>query len=92
MIVGGNFVVKKSAVETIGGFDQDIAFYGEDTNIARRLHKIGKVKFHIPFYAHTSARRLQNDGMIKTMSVYAANYLSEATIKRAITKKYKDHR
>jgi GT2 family glycosyltransferase len=32
-------------LEAIGGYDTSITFYGEDTDIARRLHGIGKVLF-----------------------------------------------
>ncbi len=92
MIMGGNFVVRRSAIEQIGGFDETIAFYGEDTNIARRLHAVGKVKFRPRFYAYSSARRFESDGIVKTGALYAANYLSEATFRRPATRTYRDHR
>jgi len=38
MILGGNFVARKDALEKMGGFDTKIKFYGEDTDIARRLN------------------------------------------------------
>src|SRR5690349_7607949 len=37
MIQGGNFIVSKSALETAGAFNSDFRFYGEDTDLARRL-------------------------------------------------------
>ena len=37
MLQGGNYVVKRSAMESIGGYDTNIIFYGEDTDIARRI-------------------------------------------------------
>jgi cellulose synthase/poly-beta-1,6-N-acetylglucosamine synthase-like glycosyltransferase len=40
MLQGGNFVVRKSALQKIGGFDTSIEFYGEDTDVARRLSKV----------------------------------------------------
>ena len=49
MVVGGNFVARRDALEAIGGFDTSIAFYGEDTNIARRLHVKGRVLFSRKF-------------------------------------------
>jgi len=40
---GGNFAVRREALERIGGFDTSIEFHGEDTNVGRRLSAIGKV-------------------------------------------------
>jgi cellulose synthase/poly-beta-1,6-N-acetylglucosamine synthase-like glycosyltransferase len=34
---GGNFAVRRDALERIGGFDTSIEFHGEDTNVGRRL-------------------------------------------------------
>jgi glycosyltransferase involved in cell wall biosynthesis len=57
MLQGGNFILRRSALEQIGGFDTSIAFYGEDTDIGRRVRKVGRVKwtFGLPVYA--SGRR-----------------------------------
>ena len=33
---GGNFAARRSALESIGGFDTSIEFHGEDTNVGRR--------------------------------------------------------
>ena len=35
MVQGGNFIVSRAALERIGGFNLEISFYGEDTDIAR---------------------------------------------------------
>ena len=60
---GGNYVLRRSALEAIGGFDTSIEFYGEDTDIARRIAKVGKVvwTFHLPVYS--SGRRLTHEGV-----------------------------
>jgi glycosyltransferase involved in cell wall biosynthesis len=42
MVQGGNFVLRREALEQIGGFDTAISFYGEDTDIARRMSQVGK--------------------------------------------------
>ncbi|MDE2311683.1 MAG: glycosyltransferase [Patescibacteria group bacterium] len=89
---GGNYVIRRSALEQIGGFDTSIEFYGEDTNIARRLAKVGKVKFTPSFYIYTSARRLKSEGIFTVGYKYLANFLSEALLKRQVTKKYRDFR
>ena len=45
MVQGGNFVLRRAALEQIGGFNTAISFYGEDTDIARRMNQVGEVKF-----------------------------------------------
>ncbi len=92
MAVGGNFAVRKEALLKIGGFDQNISFYGEDTDIARRLSKVGKVKFFLNLYMYTSARRLKNEGMVKMTIKYLINFISEVFFKKPITDEYKDIR
>ena len=92
VVQGGNFIVKRSALEKIGGFDTKIEFYGEDTNIARRLAEVGKVKFTRHLFMNTSARRLHSEGMVKTGSTYLTNFLSELFLKKPVTKKYRDIR
>lgn len=42
MLNGGNYVVKKQALIDSGGYDLTIDFFGEDTDIGRRLHRRGK--------------------------------------------------
>lgn len=92
MTVGGNFAVRRSALVSVGGFNTGIAFYGDDTDTARRLHKIGKVKFKQSFIIYTSGRRFEGQGFFKTGVLYAANYLSEVLLRRPVTKRYKDFR
>lgn len=92
MTVGGNFAARRNALEKIGGFDASIAFYGEDTDIARRLSSVGKVKFTLSFFMRTSGRRFKGQGFWKTGFIYACNFLSEAFLKRPVTKKYRDLR
>jgi methionyl-tRNA synthetase len=82
----------RAGVVKIGGFDTSIAFYGEDTNIARRLHAAGKVKFSQRFRIFTSARRLESEGLFKIATVYAANFFSEAILHKPVTKEYIDIR
>lgn len=92
VMVGGNFVVRRDALERIGGFDTSIAFYGEDADLARRLHTIGPVRFDCRFVIQSSGRRLQSEGIIRTTWTYIVNYLSEIFLKRPVTKGYTDVR
>lgn len=92
MAIGGNFAARRKSLERIGGFDTGISFYGEDTDIARRLHSVGKVKFMPSFFIRTSGRRFHGQGFLKTAFIYVGNFLSEVVLHRPITKEYKDIR
>ncbi|OGY96712.1 MAG: glycosyl transferase family 2 [Candidatus Liptonbacteria bacterium GWB1_49_6] len=85
MVQGGNFVCRRWALEKIGGFDTSIEFYGEDTDIARRLSKIGDVKWTFKFPMYTSGRRLRKEGVLKTGGRYALNFFWVTIFKRPFT-------
>ncbi len=74
---GGNFAVRKEALERIGGFDTSIEFHGEDTNVGRRLFAIGKVGLYHDCYLHTSARRYVAMGKSAVFRLYVRNFTSE---------------
>ncbi len=92
MLQGGNFIVRRTSLEQIGGFDTSIDFYGEDTDVARRIGKVGKVKwtFGLPIYA--SGRRLANEGVIISGARYAMNYFYMLLYKKPFTKIHTDIR
>ncbi len=92
LVMGSNFVVRRVALDAIGGFDTSIEFYGEDTNIARRLREQGTVKFLPSFRVSSSARRFHGQGMLTTGTVYVLNFFSEFFLHRPVTRKYKDYR
>lgn len=92
MAVGGNFAARRTALVKIGGFDRSIAFYGEDTDIARRLSSVGRVRFTLKLVMQTSARRLKAEGLARTAWTYALNFVSEAVLKRPATSDYRDIR
>ncbi len=92
MAVGGNFVIKKETLQKMKGFDKTIEFYGEDTDIARRASKFGKVKFDTSFVMPTSARRFSDGNMTKTAIVYILNFISIVIFHKPVTKEYKDIR
>ena len=75
MATMGNFAARKSFMNNVGGFDNNIVFHGDDTDISRKLHKIGKTKFSLSFYLPSSARRLKGEGYIITVYQYIANFL-----------------
>jgi glycosyltransferase involved in cell wall biosynthesis len=92
MVLGANFVARRDALQKIGGFDTTISFYGEDTNIAWRLSKVGKVAFSMKFYIIGSGRRLLEEGIIRTFWRYGLNYLAGAMYHKPFTEDYKDIR
>lgn len=92
MILGGNFVVRKDALVSAGGFDTTIEFYGEDTDLARRLHRQGRVIFRMDFFIYSSSRRLIAEGFFKTNAVYAINFIWEVLFGRPFTRAHRDIR
>lgn len=74
MLQGGNIIVRRSALISIGGYNTDINFYGEDTDLARRLHKVGPVKFTFRLPIYSSGRRLAKEGTLSTALRYGLNY------------------
>ena len=74
---GGNFAVRREALERIGGFDTSIEFHGEDTNLGRRLFAVGKVGLFHDCFLHTSARRYVAMGKGTVIRLYVRNFTSE---------------
>lgn len=92
MLQGGNFILRRDALEKIGGFDLNISFYGEDSDIARRIQKEGRVKFTFSLPIYASGRRLKNEGIIKAGLKYAVNHLWIIFRKKPFSKEYRDIR
>ena len=92
MVQGGNFVTSRIALEAIGGFNLGIAFYGEDTDIARRLSTVGGVRFTFRLKMFSSARRLKKEGILTMALRYSINYFWTTFFKRPYTDNYIDIR
>jgi len=92
MVQGGNFVLRRDALEKIGGFNTSIAFYGEDTDIACRMNRVGQVRFKFGLKMFSSARRLKKEGMLKIAGRYTMNYLWTTFRKKPFTEEYSDIR
>ncbi len=92
MVQGGNFVLKREALVRAGGFDQSFTFYGEDTDIARRMNGVGRVKFTWALMAQSSGRRLRGDGLVMTGVRYSANYLWATYFRKPFTTAWNDYR
>lgn len=80
--VGGNMAIRRSTLVQVGGFDTSIQFYGDDTDIARRMAKVGKAIFSPRLVMPTSGRRLKHLGVFRTYIIYFVNYLSVSLFHR----------
>ena len=93
MLQGGNFIVRRDALLAIGGFNtEQFDFYGEDTDLARRLNAVGPVKFMFDLPMYTSGRRVMQEGLLRTGYHYAMNYFWTIFFKRPFTKSSTDVR
>ena len=92
MLQGGNFILRREILQKIGGFDTSISFYGEDTDIGRRVAQIGKVVWTFDLPINSSGRRIMEEGLFKVGFTYALNFLWITVAKKPFTKKYKDIR
>jgi cellulose synthase/poly-beta-1,6-N-acetylglucosamine synthase-like glycosyltransferase len=92
ILQGGNFVIRRDAWERAGGFDTSIEFYGEDTDVAKRLSKVGLVvwTWRLPMY--TSGRRLAKEGILHMAFTYSANYFWMTFAGKPFSKTYIDVR
>jgi glycosyltransferase involved in cell wall biosynthesis len=89
---GGNFIVSRIALETAGGFNPEFRFYGEDAELARRLNKVGVVKFTFALRALSSGRRFSGEGLFKVLLRYCANYLWTHLFKHPFSSTWLDFR
>jgi glycosyltransferase involved in cell wall biosynthesis len=74
---GGNFAVRREALDRINGFDTSIEFHGEDTNVGRRLSRLGSVELRNDCFVYTSARRYNAMGKGAVFRLYVRNFWSE---------------
>ena len=89
---GGNCMIRKSALDSLNGYDTTVAFYGEDTMTAKRLQQFGKIKFNMKLNLLSSSRRLSKQGVAKTTWLYFVNYLYVTFKDKPHTNEYKDFR
>jgi glycosyltransferase involved in cell wall biosynthesis len=75
VLQGGNFVLRRDALQKIGGYNTALEFFGEDIDIARRIGKVGKVKFTISLPMYSSGRRLKQEGAMMTAIHASLDYI-----------------
>ncbi len=86
MLQGGNFVVKRSALEKIGGYNPEFDFWGEDADLARRLYPVGDVKFTFDLPIYASGRRVIAEGALTMGLRYGINYFWTIFFKKPFTR------
>lgn len=91
-IQGGNYVIKKEVLDKMNGYDTSFAFYGEDTNTARMAARYAKVKLVPELWINSDPRRLDKQGVFKTLWVYTTNYFSVSLFGKQTTNHYRDYR
>lgn len=84
-LMGGNFVVRRAAVIKMGGYNTEITFYGDDTDIAKQLSSLGKIKFILRLRVLSSGRRLATEGIAATTFRYVLNYFWIALFDKPFT-------
>jgi glycosyltransferase involved in cell wall biosynthesis len=90
--VAGNMAILHSALERIGGFNTSIAFFGDDTNLACRLQKVGEIRFDLRLLNTSSYRRIQKEGLMRTGMRYAINFSSQLLVRKSVNRMYEDIR
>jgi glycosyltransferase involved in cell wall biosynthesis len=74
VIQGGTEIVRREALQKIGGHNVSLTFYGDDADLAQRLSKVGVVRFSFKFAIRSSGRRLAKEGTFTMGWRYAMNY------------------
>ncbi len=92
LLQGGNFVVRRTALEQIGGYSSIFSFYGEDTDLACRLNTVGAVKFTFQLPALSSGRRLLEEGLWRIGLRYSMNFVWATFMHRPFTDDWIDVR
>lgn len=90
MLQGGNYVVRRDALEKIGGFDPKFTFYGEDTDTARKLNKVGAVKFTFDLPLKASGRRIAQEGLLTMGLRYGVNHFWTILFKKPFSPSVKE--
>lgn len=92
LFYGGNFAVRRDALSAINGFDTAIEFHGEDTNVGRRLVRVGPVAMAGECWLFTSARRYRAMGKGQVFCLYVRNFWSEVLYHRPKDRQHQDVR
>jgi glycosyltransferase involved in cell wall biosynthesis len=88
----GNFAVMKKHFLEVGGFNENIDFFGDEAELANRLGKQGKVRFFLNLKVKSSARRFKKEGVFRLCAKYVLNIIWPVVFKKPFTEEYIDVR
>lgn len=88
----GNFAIRRSVLEKMGGLNTEILFYGDDTDTVKRANRFGKTIFSMDFKIRTSPRRFAQEGILFTAWRYVINFAYIVFLDKPHTKEQTIHR
>ena len=74
VLIGGNSFIRAEALRKAGGYNVALAFYGEDTDTAKRVSRHGRVVFDPKLRQNTSARRFKAEGTLRISVLYLFHF------------------
>lgn len=75
--MGGNTFIRAESLEKAGGFNTALTFYGDDTDVPKRLSKHGVCVYERTLVMKTSARRFKKDGVLRLQARYTYHFLKQ---------------
>lgn len=84
--------MRRTALESINGYDTSFIYYGDDIDTARRLLKTGDVVWTYALPLLTSGRRIRGQGILKSGYLYAGNFFSVILFGRPMSMSHEDFR
>jgi glycosyltransferase involved in cell wall biosynthesis len=89
---GGNFVVRRTMLDKVGGYNTSLTFWGEDADAAIRLSRVGLVSWSMRLTMKTSARRLIKEGVMRAGAIYTVNNILMIFRGRPLSRGHRDIR
>lgn len=82
-LTGSNFAIRKSAYEAAGGFDTD-ATSSEDTDLAFRVKKVGRIRFVWNVPVTSSGRRFRGGlpGLLRGLLAYPTSWIGRFVLRK----------
>ena len=81
-------IVKREAFESVNGYNEDLGA-GEDFELYKKLHKIGKIRFCKDLLVYESPRRYRKFGYLYVLFDWAKNSIWITLFKKSVSKEWK---
>ncbi|MFA5011447.1 MAG: glycosyltransferase [Ignavibacteria bacterium] len=88
MARGECHIVKRKAFETVNGYNEKLGA-GEDFELYKKLHKIGKIRFCKDLMVFESPRRYRKFGYLYVLFDWAKNSIWITLFKKSVSKEWK---